>query len=307
MEIFVQQLVNGLLLGAIYALVALGYTMVYGILGLINFAHGDIVMVGAMVALSVVYAMAGSTFPVAVVLIIATLAAVVVCVALGLLIERTAYRPLRHAPRLAPLITAIGVSILLQYTAALVWGKQYISMPEIVKPARFEFAGATVTSMQLFIFVLACVIMAALLWFVKASRMGRAMRATEQNPDVAGLMGVDTTRVIAFTFALGASIGAIAGVMVVLYYGQGHYFMGFMLGLKAFTAAVLGGIGNIPGAMLGGLLLGIIESLAAGYMGDITGGVFGSNYRDVYAFFVLVGVLMLRPSGLMGVRSGDRA
>ena len=306
MDIFLQQILNGLLLGSIYALVALGYTMVYGILGLINFAHGDIVMVGALVALSVVMAL-GTSQPVMLVLLIATVAAIVTCAALGLVVERAAYRPLRRAPRLAPLITAIGVSILIQYSAALVWGKQYISMPEIIKPGKIEFAGAQITTVQAFIFVLACSIMAALLWFVKSSRMGRAMRATEQNPDVAGLMGVDTTRVIAFTFALGASIGAVAGVMVVLYYGQGHYFMGFMLGLKAFTAAVLGGIGNIPGAMLGGLLLGLIESLAAGYMGDITGGVFGSNYRDVYAFLVLVIVLTLRPSGLMGVRSGDRA
>lgn len=306
MDIFLQQILNGLLLGSIYALVALGYTMVYGILGLINFAHGDIVMVGALVALSVVMSL-GASLPVMVVLLLATVAAIAVCMALGLVVERAAYRPLRRAPRLAPLITAIGVSILIQYSAALIWGKQYISMPEIVKPAKITFGGAQITDVQAFIFVLACVIMAALLWFVKASRMGRAMRATEQNPDVAGLMGVDTTRVIAFTFALGASIGAIAGVMVVLYYGQGHYFMGFMLGLKAFTAAVLGGIGNIPGAMLGGLLLGLIESLAAGYIGDITGGVFGSNYRDVFAFLVLVLVLMLRPSGLMGVHSGDRA
>ncbi len=306
MDIFLQQILNGLLLGSIYALVALGYTMVYGILGLINFAHGDIVMIGAMVALSVVMSL-GSSLPVMVILLIATAAAIAVCVVLGLVVERAAYRPLRRAPRLAPLITAIGVSILIQYSAALVWGKQYISMPEIVKPYKIEFGGAQITSTQAFIFVLACGIMAALLWFVKSSRMGRAMRATEQNPDVAGLMGVDTTHVIAFTFALGASIGAIAGVMVVLYYGQGHYFMGFMLGLKAFTAAVLGGIGNIPGAMLGGLLLGLIESLAAGYIGDLTGGVFGSNYRDVFAFFVLVAVLMLRPSGLMGVGSGDRA
>jgi branched-chain amino acid transport system permease protein len=298
--------VNGLLLGSIYALVALGYTMVYGILGLINFAHGDIVMVGAMVALSVIAAV-GASLPVVIVLVIATAAAIAVCVVLGLVMERGAYRPLRRAPRLAPLITAIGVSILIQYSAALVWGKQYISMPEIIRPEKIVFGGAQITSTQAFIFVLACAIMAALLWFVKTSRMGRAMRATEQNPDVAGLMGVDTTRVIAFTFALGASIGAVAGVMVVLYYGQGHYFMGFMLGLKAFTAAVLGGIGNIPGAMLGGLLLGLIESLAAGYIGDITGGVFGSNYRDVFAFLVLVLVLTLRPSGLMGVGSGDRA
>jgi len=306
MDIFLQQIVNGLLLGSIYALVALGYTMVYGILGLINFAHGDIVMVGAMVALSVIAALSTS-LPVVIVLVIATAAAIAVCVVLGLVMERGAYRPLRRAPRLAPLITAIGVSILIQYSAALVWGKQYISMPEIIRPEKIVFGGAQITSTQAFIFVLACAIMAALLWFVKSSRMGRAMRATEQNPDVAGLMGVDTTRVIAFTFALGASIGAVAGVMVVLYYGQGHYFMGFMLGLKAFTAAVLGGIGNIPGAMLGGLLLGLIESLAAGYIGDFTGGVFGSNYRDVFAFLVLVLVLTLRPSGLMGVGSGDRA
>lgn len=307
MDIFLQQIANGLLLGSIYALVALGYTMVYGILGLINFAHGDIVMVGALIAISVTQALASSGLPVPVIILIAAVVAIVVCVVLGLIIERGAYRPLRHAPRLAPLITAIGVSILLQYSAALVWGKQYISMPEILKPAIITFGGAQITSTQAFIFVLACAIMAALLWFVKTSRMGRAMRATEQNPDVAGLMGVDTTYVIAFTFALGAAIGAIAGVMVVLYYGQGHYFMGFMLGLKAFTAAVLGGIGNIAGAMLGGLLLGLIESLASGYIGDFTGGVFGSNYRDVFAFLVLVLVLMLRPSGLMGQRSGDRA
>ena len=306
MDIFFQQILNGLLLGSIYALVALGYTMVYGILGLINFAHGDIVMVGALVALSVILSL-NASLPVMMVLLLATAAAIAVCVALGLVVERSAYRPLRRAPRLAPLITAIGVSILIQYSAALIWGKQYLSMPEIIKPEKILIGGAQITSTQAFIFVLACVIMAALLWFVKASRMGRAMRATEQNPDVAGLMGVNTTHVIAFTFALGASIGAIAGVMVVLYYGQGHYFMGFMLGLKAFTAAVLGGIGNIPGAMLGGLLLGLIESLAAGYIGDLTGGVFGSNYRDVFAFLVLVLVLMLRPSGLMGVRSGDRA
>ncbi len=306
MDIFLQQIANGLLLGSIYALVALGYTMVYGILGLINFAHGDLVMVGALVALSVVAALGGSV-PVAVLLLLATGAAIVVCVALGLLMERAAYRPLRGAPRLAPLITAIGVSILIQYSAALIWGKQYISMPELFKPGKIVFAGVQITTTQAFIFALALAIMAALLWFIKVSRMGRAMRATEQNPDVAGLMGVDTTRVIAFTFALGASIGALAGVMVVLYYGQGHYFMGFMLGLKAFTAAVLGGIGNVAGAMLGGLLLGLIESLGAGYLGDLTGGVFGSNYRDVFAFLVLVLVLTLRPSGLMGVGSGDRA
>jgi branched-chain amino acid transport system permease protein len=307
MDIFLQQIINGLVLGSIYALVALGYTMVYGILGLINFAHGDIVMVGALVALTVAGLLAGSGLPPIVVLLAALAAAVCVCVPLGVTIERLAYRPLRRAPRLAPLISAIGVSILLQYSAALVWGKQYISMPDIFTPATLSFGGAQLTDMQAYIFLLACAVMGALLWFIKASRIGRAMRATEQNPDVAGLMGIDTNRIIAFTFLLGSAIGALAGVMVVMYYGLGHYFMGFMLGLKAFTAAVLGGIGNVAGAMLGGLLLGIVESLASGYIGDLTGGVLGSNYRDVFAFLVLVAVLVLKPSGLMGRHAGERA
>ena len=307
MEIFAQQLVNGLVLGSIYALVALGYTMVYGILGLINFAHGDITMIGALVALTVAQLLAAAGLPVPAVLLLAGGAAMIVCVCLGVSIERVAYRPLRRAPRLAPLITAIGISILLQYSAALLWGKQYLSMPELVTPVRITIAGAQLTVLQATIFVLACAIMAGLLWFIKSSRMGRAMRATEQNPDIAGLMGVNINTVITFTFILGSAIAAVAGLMIVLYYGIGHYFMGFMLGLKAFTAAVLGGIGNVAGAVLGGLLLGVIESLASGYIGDITGGVLGSNYRDVFAFLVLILVLVLRPSGLMGQHSGDRA
>lgn len=307
MDIFLQQLVNGLVLGSIYALVALGYTMVYGILGLINFAHGDIVMVGALVALTVAQVLAGSGLPPAAVLALAILAATLVCIAIGVTVERLAYRPLRRAPRLAPLITAIGVSILIQYSAALVWGKQYISMPELFTPLAVTFGGAQFTDLQAYIFLLACGVMAGLLWFIKSSRIGRAMRATEQNPDIAGLMGIDTNRIIAFTFLLGSAIGAVAGVMVVLYYGLGHYFMGFMLGLKAFTAAVLGGIGNIAGAMLGGLLLGVIESLASGYIGDLSGGLLGSNYRDIFAFLVLILVLVLRPSGLMGQQLSERA
>jgi len=307
MDIFAQQLINGLVLGSIYALVALGYTMVYGILGLINFAHGDITMIGALVSLTVVQALSAAGVPAPVVLVLAGGGAMIVCATLGLSIERIAYRPLRRAPRLAPLITAIGVSILLQYSAALIWGKQYIAMPQLLEPVAINIAGAQLTTLQLAIFLLACTIMAGLLWFIKASRMGRAMRATEQNPDVAGLMGVNTNTVIAFTFVLGSAIGAIAGLMIVLYYGIGHYFMGFILGLKAFTAAVLGGIGNVGGAVLGGLLLGVIESLASGYIGDLTGGVLGSNYRDVFAFLVLVLVLVLRPSGLLGQHSGDRA
>lgn len=307
MEIFTQQLINGLVLGSIYALVALGYTMVYGILGLINFAHGDITMVGALVALTVVQALAAAGVPAPLVLVLAGGCAILVCSVLGLSIERVAYRPLRRAPRLAPLITAIGISILLQYTAALIWGKQYIALPKLLEPAAIDIAGAQLTTLQLAIFVLACGIMALLLWFIKASRMGRAMRATEQNPDVAGLMGVNVDTVIAFTFVVGSAIGAVAGLMVVLYYGIGHYFMGFMLGLKAFTAAVLGGIGNVGGAVLGGLLLGVIESMASGYIGDLTGGVLGSNYRDIFAFLVLVLVLVVKPSGLLGQSGGDRA
>lgn len=307
MDIFLQQIINGLVLGSIYALVALGYTMVYGILGLINFAHGDLVMIGALVALTVMQALFGSAVPASAAIVCATLAAMLICMMLGISIERIAYRPLRRAPRLAPLITAIGVSILIQYTAALVWSKQYIALPEIFKPTQFTIVGASFTDLQLFIFVLACGLMAALLWFIKHTRLGKAMRATEQNADVAGLMGVDTNRIVALTFLLGSALGAIAGVMVVLYYGIGHYYMGFILGLKAFTAAVLGGIGKVHGAMLGGLLLGLIESLASGYIGDLTGGILGSNYRDIFAFLVLVVVLVFRPTGLVGETSGERA
>ena len=306
MDIFLQQLVNGLVLGSIYALVALGYTMVYGILGLINFAHGDICMIGALTALTVAQALAAMGLPAPLVLVLSALAAVAVCSALGVSIERAAYRPLRRAPRLAPLITAIGVSILLQYSAALIWGKQYLSMPELIKPSEIAVSGVHLTDLQAFIFLLACAIMGGLLWFIRSTRAGRAMRATEQNPDVAGLMGVNVNHVIALTFLLGSAVGAVAGVMVVLYYGIGHYFMGFMLGLKAFTAAVLGGIGNVAGAMLGGMLLGVVESLATGYIGDLTGGVLGSNYRDVFAFLVLILVLVFRPSGLLGERVADR-
>lgn len=307
MEIFLQQLINGLILGSIYAIVALGYTMVYGIIGLINFAHGDIVMVGALVALTITGLLAAAGLPAPLVLLLATLGAMAVCMTLGVSIERVAYRPLRNAPRLAPLITAIGMSILLQYSAALIWGKQYIPMPEVVTPTPYEIAGAHVTDLQILIFLLAVGLMAALLWFIKHTRLGKAMRATEQNREVAGLMGVNVNTIIAVTFLIGSGLGAIAGLLVVLYYGLGHYFMGFMLGLKAFTAAVLGGIGRVNGAMLGGLLLGVIEAMASGYIGDLTGGVFGSNYRDVFAFLVLVLVLVLKPSGLVGGPQSERA
>lgn len=307
MDIFLQQLINGLILGSIYALVALGYTMVYGILELINFAHGEIVMMGAMVALTVINALAGTALPGPLIVVMGAMAAIPACMVLGFAIERVAYRPLRHAPRLAPLITAIGMSIVLQNTAMLIWGKQYISMPPVFKATQFNIAGATISDLQIFIFLLSCALMAGLLVLVNRTRLGRAMRATAQNKEVAGLMGVDINTIISMTFLIGSALAAVAGVMVTSYYGLAHYYMGFLLGLKAFTAAVLGGIGNLGGAMLGGLLLGIIESMGAGYIGDLTGGFLGSNYQDIFAFFVLITVLVFRPAGLMGERVGERA
>ncbi|OGT91450.1 MAG: ABC transporter permease [Gammaproteobacteria bacterium RIFOXYD12_FULL_61_37] len=307
MDILLQQIINGLILGSLYALVALGYTMVYGILELINFAHGEIVMVGALVALAVLAGLAGTGLPGPVMLVIATLVAMAVCMVAGLLIERIAYRPLRTAPRLAPLITAIGVSIVLQNLAMIIWGRQYIAFPPILDIQIYELAGATITNIQLLIVAVATLGMIGLVLLVNRSRLGRAMRATAQNRDVAGLMGVDVNRVIAATFVIGSALGAVAGVLISAYYGIGHYAMGFILGLKAFTAAVLGGIGNIPGAVLGGLLLGIIESLGAGYIGDLTGGFLGSHYQDIFAFFILILVLIFRPSGLLGEQVADRA
>ena len=309
MDIFLQQLINGLVLGSVYALVALGYTMVYGILELINFAHGEVTMMGAMVALAVISALAGSgvDLPGMVIVLLGLLAAIPACMALGYAIERVAYRPLRNAPRLAPLITAIGVSIVLQNVAMLIWGRQYISFPPILPVTRHEIGGASITDLQIFILLLSCLLMAGLVLLVHKTKLGRAMRATAQAPQIAGLMGVNINSIISITFILGSALAAIAGVMVSAYYGLAHYYMGFMLGLKAFSAAVLGGIGNIAGAMLGGLLLGVIESLGAGYIGDITGGFLGSNYQDVFAFFVLILVLVFRPSGLLGERVVERA
>ena len=309
MDIFLQQLVNGIVLGSIYALVALGYTMVYGILGLINFAHGEVVMIGAMVALTVIQLLIGSgiALPGPLIAALGLLIAMPVCMALGYVIERVAYRPLRAAPRLAALITAIGVSIVLQNAAMIVWGRQYHSFPALLPATPHTLAGATVSDLQIFIVLLAAAIMAGLLALVHRTRLGRAMRATSQNPEVAGLMGVNVNTVISITFVIGSALAAVAGIMVAAYYGIAHYFMGFMLGLKAFTAAVLGGIGNLAGAMLGGLLLGVIESLGAGYIGPLTGGFLGSHYQDVFAFVVLILVLVFRPSGLLGERVAERS
>ena len=307
MEIFHQQIINGLVQGSVYALVALGYTMVYGILGLINFAHGEVVMVGAMLALSALTALLGWGVPPILALPLSVGLAMAGCVALGYSIERIAYRPLRHAPRLAPLITAIGVSIVLQNLAMMIWGRQYHSFPPIFSSNSHVLGGAIINDIQIAIVVLAVLIMAGLMVVVHRTRLGRAMRAVAENQHAAQLMGVDVNRVISVTFMLGSALAAIAGLMVSANYGLAHYYMGFLLGLKAFTAAVLGGIGNLRGAMLGGLLLGLIESLGTGYIGDFTGGFLGSNYQDVFAFFVLIAVLVFRPSGLLGERIAERA
>ncbi|CAK0767048.1 branched chain amino acid/phenylalanine ABC transporter membrane subunit LivH [Gammaproteobacteria bacterium] len=306
-QILLQQVFNGLVLGSLYALVALGYTMVYGILELINFAHGEVVMLGAMVTLTVLGVLSGAGYSGVWTIGVALVVAVPVCVVTGLAIERVAYRPLRHAPRLAPLITAIGVSIVLQNLAMIFWGRQYLSFPPVIDVQIYEWWGVSVTNVQLVVIALATTMMVGLLLLVGHTRLGRAMRAIAQNREVAGLMGVNVNTVIAATFAIGSGLAAVAGMLVSAYYGLSHYAMGFMLGLKAFTAAVLGGIGNIPGAMLGGLLLGVIESLGAGYIGDLTGGFLGSNYQDIFAFFVLILVLIFRPAGLLGEQVADRA
>ena len=332
MDTFLQQIVNGLTLGCVYAVVALGYTMVYGIIQLINFAHGEVVMIGCMTAFSVIVALAPTGAPPLVIVGVGILAAVPICMAVGYVVERVAYRPLRNAPRLAPLITAIGVSIVLQHLALLVWSRNIIAFPQIIKLELYHLgtseSSATISNIQIVIVLASVAMMAGLIALVYRTRMGIAMRATQQNPQVAGLMGVDINRVISFTFVIGAALGAMAGVMVGTYYGIAHYQMGFLLGLKAFSAAVLGGIGNIAGAVLGGILMGLIEALGAGYVGDFTNvclldkflpgfteicksspesSLFGSNYKDVYAFIVLILVLVFRPSGLLGERVGDRA
>jgi branched-chain amino acid transport system permease protein len=307
MDIFIQQLINGLTLGAVYAVVALGYTMVYGIIQLINFAHGEVVMVGAMVAYSVIGLLAPAGLPPPVLILVATGTAIPACMLIGYAMERIAYRPLRGAPRLAPLITAIGISIILQHLAMMIWSRNPLAFPQVVKVESYSIGGAIITNVQIAIIAISLAMMAGLAALVYRTKLGTAMRATAQNPQVAALMGIDANRIVSLTFVVGAALAAVAGVMVASYYGIAHYTMGSQLGLKAFCAAVLGGIGNIPGAMLGGVLLGLVEALGAGYIGDLTGNVFGSNYQDVFAFIVLIAVLVLRPSGLLGERVGDRA
>jgi branched-chain amino acid transport system permease protein len=281
MEVLLQQIINGLVLGSMYALIALGYTMVYGIINLINFAHGEVLMVGALTSWTIIGLMQESMpgTPGWIILLISLLIAFIVCAALNFTIEKVAYRPLRNSPKLATLLPS--------------------------EP--FQIGGAVITVTQLFILGATAVSLSILMWLVHYTKLGRAMRATAENPRVAALMGVRPDTVISATFIIGAILAALAGVMYASNYGTVQHTMGFLPGLKAFTAAVFGGIGNLGGAVLGGILLGLIEAIGAGYIGPLTGGVLGSQYSDIFAFIVLIFVLTLRPSGLLGERVADRA
>ena len=296
MDIFIQQIINGLVLGSMYALVALGYTMVYGIINLINFAHGDVLMVGALVSWTVVTALAGSGLPGWLILLLSVPVAIVVCCVLNYAIEKVAYRPLRNAPRLAPLITAIGMSLLLQTVAMIIWKPNPKPFPPLLPVEPIDLGGPVITVTQILILGLTAMILAALTWLVNRTKLGRAMRATAENPRVASLMGVKPDFVISATFVIGAALAAVAGIMWAANYGTVQHAMGFIPGLKAFTAAVVGA-----------LLLGLVEALGAGYLGELTGGVLGSNYADIFAFVTLILVLTLRPQGLLGERVADRA
>jgi branched-chain amino acid transport system permease protein len=307
MDILLQQIINGLVLGSVYALVALGYTMVYGIINLINFAHGEVLMVGALTSWTVITLLADTGLPGWLMLLISLVFAVVVCAALNFAIEKIAYRPLRNAPRLAPLITAMGMSLLLQTLAMIIWKPNYKPYPILLPSEPFVIGGAVINVTQILILVATGITLIGLTWLVNRTKLGRAMRATAENPRVAALMGVKPDMVISATFVIGAALAALAGVMYAANYGSVQHTMGFLPGLKAFTAAVFGGIGNLAGAVVGGVLLGLIESLGAGYIGRLTGGVLGSHYQDIFAFIVLILVLTVRPQGLLGERVADRA
>lgn len=304
-----QQLVNGLLLGSMYGLIAVGYTMVYGIIQLINFAHGEIFMTGGFGALTVYLWLPGGT-SLWLALPLMTAGAVVVAVAISLAAERFAYRPLRGGPRLAPLITAIGLSLALQQ-AVWAWypeAKSSRPFPEL-EAGPYEIGSVTLQSSGVFLLLAAPVSMAVLALFVRKTRTGRGMQATAQDPDTAKLMGIDTDRIIMVAFALGAAFAVIGAVAYGLRYGEVNFRMGFIIGLKAFTAAVLGGIGNIYGAMTGGVVLGLAEALATAYIADIPGmsQLGGGSWADVWAFVLLIVVLLVRPQGLLGERVADRA
>ncbi len=295
-QIFIQQLINGLTIGTIYALIALGYTMVYGIIKLINFAHGEVFMVGAFVGYAILMALGMMTgtapgfLPAALLLVF--VGAMSACGLLGVTVERSAYRPLRGAPRLAGLITAIGVSILLQNVVMLIFGPQPEHFPNLIPGGRIRFGQASITGMQIFIVATSVALMLGLHWFIKFTRLGTALRATSQDARAAGLMGISVDRTIALCFFIGSVLAGAGGVIYGMYYTRINFYDGYLAGLKAFTAAVLGGIGSIPGAMFGGLTIGLVEALGAGYI--------SSEWKDGFAFMILVLLLLFRPSGLAG-------
>ena len=297
MEVFLQQLINGLTLGAIYGLIAIGYTMVYGIIGMINFAHGDIYMMGAFNALILFLVLFGfgvSWVPLAIVLVL--IGTVAVTAAYGWTVERVAYRPLRGSTRLAPLISAIGMSIVLQNFVQLLQGARNKPLHSLIQGGItiFEDGGfaVTVRYLQMGIVLVTVLLMVGFTFLITRTPLGRAQRATEQDKKMAALLGVNVDRTISLTFVIGAGLAGIAGLMVLLYYGQIDFYIGFLAGIKAFTAAVLGGIGSLPGAMVGGLLIGLIEVFWSGY--------FSVEYKDVATFSILVMVLIFRPTGLLG-------
>ncbi|GAA4651273.1 high-affinity branched-chain amino acid ABC transporter permease LivH [Kistimonas scapharcae] len=294
---FLQQTLNGLTLGSAYALIAIGYTMVYGIIGMINFAHGEVYMIGSYVAFIVlaILTMLGID-SVTLLLVAAFFISIVITSIYGFSIERVAYRPLRGTNRLIPLISAIGMSIFLQNYVRLAQGSRDIAMPSLITGGWIigpeDGFHATLSWMQLVIFLVTLFSMAALTFFISRSRLGRACRACAEDLGMANLLGINTNTIIALTFTIGAALAAVAGVLLGLYYGVINPYIGFLAGLKAFTAAVLGGIGSIPGAMLGGLILGLTEAYTAGY--------FSSEYKDVVAFSLLILILLFRPTGILG-------
>lgn len=298
MNEFLQQLVNGISLGSIYALIALGYTMIYGILRFINFAHGDVFMVGAFSGMYVSQWLGRhlTGLPPYLALLIVLLGAMIACCVIGVLIELLAYRPLRNRPRLTVLITAIGVSLFLEYTGQWVFGADPQAFPLSVQPVSLT-TNISVTNIQCIVLVATLLLLGALWFIVKKTKMGMAMRALSMNPTAAALMGVNTSVVISFTFGLGSALAGAAGVLFASLYPSIDPFMGLLPGIKAFVAAVLGGIGNIPGAALGGLIIGILETLVGGYSSKIH---LSSGYRDAVAFVILILILLFKPSGLLG-------
>ncbi len=296
-EFLLQQLVNGITLGGVYALVALGYTMVYGIIQLINFAHGEIYAAGGYMGVILISWLFSQGFPPAICLGAALLLAMGYCAMLAMAVEKVAYRPLRQSSRLSVLLSALGMSIFLQNGLMLTQGVYDRAYPTEMVQGGFEMGGAVVSWMQVIIVGLTAFLLVALNLLVFKTRIGKAMRATAQDKTMSALVGINSNRIISITFAIGAGLAAAAGIMVGLYYGSVRYDMGFVPGIKAFSAAVLGGIGNITGAMLGGLLIGMIEVLAAGYI--------SSEYKDVFAFIILIAVLYFMPTGIMGENVDD--